>query len=349
MKKILFNLLSVLMLLMGGVSASWAQNVALSYGMDTQRLVPGETYTICVNMTNDVPVKALMCDIVLPQGMEMVSSEVENGYFELTPRIVRGMDIQANKMSASEYRMLVLPSSSKTVIKAGEGAIAYFNVKVSGQLAPTSTIKMDNIDVTDQNNTNINLGTVAVEVKNSDLVPEITLAINDIAFEKHDVAVPVEVCLFNSKPMSAMQFDLQLPEGVVLDTEEFEYSDRLQQSHVIIITDLGNNTYRVVVNSASNGKFRQTDGVIMTLYMSANLAAEQSEMKVFGQVYSDADGHMFTADNPEFTVGITASSDVVTGIKTVAAPAAAAKYNVAGQQTNAKGLVIVNGKKYIQK
>lgn len=291
----------MLMLLIGGMSTAMAQSLSLDF--DILRPASGESRVINVVLDNEFGVMALQADVVLPDGLEMVESSVENGYFELSSRIPRGMDIQANKVDANTYRMFVVPSGTNVSIKAGKGVIASFTVKAATKLAPETQMKLANISLADASTTNYDLPDFVGPVKNAELVPE--LIINNFNVT---VGQPskVDVLLNNVKPLSAMQFEIEAPEGISIDTENFEFSDRLQQSHNITVKKLANtdNTYRVTVNSASNGLFRNNEGVILSLYFNAaNNAAAESKLVVTNPIYSDKEGAKYT-DSYAFTVAV---------------------------------------------
>lgn len=68
------------------------------------------------------------------------------------------------------------------------------------------------------------------------------------------VAVPV---LLTNEPayygedidsLTALQFDVQVPEGASINTDDIVYGNRLQQSHIVAVTKMEGNTYRFMVS-----------------------------------------------------------------------------------------------------
>jgi hypothetical protein len=86
----------------------------------------------------------------------------------------------------------------------------------------------------------------------------------------------LEVKLVNEKTFTAYQFDLVLPEGISLATDENgkylvaksdRYSDKSQQ---VKVEKHDNNTYRIMSLSMQNGIINGNDGVILTIILKAD-------------------------------------------------------------------------------
>jgi len=77
----------------------------------------------------------------------------------------------------------------------------------------------------------------------------------------------------NIDPYSAIQFDLELPEGLNLDDVVLN-NDRFTASHVKAWNELSSNHIRIVVYSATNGVIVETAGSLLTLALSADQRAQ---------------------------------------------------------------------------
>lgn len=325
MKNSFFKIACLLMLLLGGLStAQAAEGVTMTLSTETQRFTPGKDYVINVDLTNSLTVKALQGDIVFPKGLMAVKSDVENGYFEVSSRIPHSanssMDVKAAMINDSTLRFLVLPARGREFMPAGEGAILTFKVHANDALTANSTVlltKAHATTTTGDDNTGYDITDATLLVKNTKFVPELLLSINDVdATPNQPVAVPV---LLANTPayygedidsLTALQFDLQVPEGATISTDNVVYSNRLQQSHIVAITKVADNTYRFVVSSSSNGKIRGNNGELFAFYLSTtNALAESSVIKVSNQVFSTVYGQVYVSDNadlaPDFDVKVT--------------------------------------------
>lgn len=325
MKNSFFKIACLLMLLLGGLStAQAAEDVTMTLSTETQRFTPGKDYEINVDVTNNLTVKALQGDIVFPKGLTAVKSDVENGYFEVSSRIPHSanssMDVKAAMINDSTLRFLVLPARGREFMPAGEGTILTFKVHASDALATKSTILLDNAratTTTGDDNISNKLDEVTLLVKNTKFVPELILSINDIDVNVNKpVAVPV---LLTNEPayygedidsLTALQFDVQVPEGASINTDDIVYSNRLQQSHIVAVTKMEGNTYRFMVSSSSLGKIRGNKGELFAFYMTTtNTVPEESVLKVTNQVFSTVHGQRYVSDNadlaPDFDVKVT--------------------------------------------
>jgi uncharacterized protein YjdB len=104
------------------------------------------------------------------------------------------------------------------------------------------------------------------------------------------------ISMSNTESIKGLQFDLRLPEGVTVATDDyndllFTLTSRAHSSHTVSASRLGNGDYRVVVTSLSAKTFSGTEGVIMnvTLSVADNLAAGDYEVRLFSIVLNTAD------------------------------------------------------------
>ena len=104
------------------------------------------------------------------------------------------------------------------------------------------------------------------------------------------------ISMSNTESIKILQFDLRLPEGVTVATNEYDepmftLTSRAHSSHTVSATHLSNGDYRVVVSSLSAKTFKDNEGVIMnvTLSVDKNLAAGDYEVKLLSIVLNTAD------------------------------------------------------------
>jgi len=88
----------------------------------------------------------------------------------------------------------------------------------------------------------------------------------------------------NNKAIKNLQFDLTLPAGVSVATEEdeclFDLTSRATSSHTVAYNQLSNGAYRVIVSTLSNKRFIGNDGAVMevTLDIPADMKAGEYEI-----------------------------------------------------------------------
>ena len=205
-------------------------------------------------------------------------------------------------------------------LRGDAGTTFVLKVHASDALATKSTILLDNAratTTTGDDNISNKLDEVTLLVKNTKFVPELILSINDIDVNVNKpVAVPV---LLTNEPayygedidsLTALQFDVQVPEGASINTDDIVYGNRLQQSHIVAVTKMEGNTYRFMVSSSSLGKIRGNNGELFAFYMTTtNTVPEESVLKVTNQVFSTVHGQRYVSDNadlaPDFDVKVT--------------------------------------------
>ena len=182
----------------------------------------------------------------------------------------------------------------------------------------------------------------------------------------------VSIGLKNSdRKYAAFQFDLALPDGITiaknsngklmasLDTER-------KDDHTLSVSELGNNTYRLLAFSMSNAELYGTNGplVNITLEADANMSSGTNAAALKSQVFTATDGSQYKWSDLPFAVLVNGSEN--TGIDEISQNGQKSSmikvYTLTGLlifsvpqsefsvkwQTLPSGVYIVNGKKMIQ-
>ena len=125
------------------------------------------------------------------------------------------------------------------------------------------------------------------------------------------------ISMSNTESIKGLQFDLRLPDGVTVATNEYDemmftLTSRAHSSHAVSANRLGNGDYRVVVSSLSAKTFSGTEGVIMnvTLSVDNNQVAGDYEVKLFSIVLNTADNVSIKPNGMTATLSL---SDVAPG------------------------------------
>lgn len=83
---------------------------------------------------------------------------------------------------------------------------------------------------------------------------------------------------------TAFQFDLTLPEGVAIakDGENFQASlvDARKDNHVLVVGDVGSNTYRFLCYSMTNANIKGNTGALITVSLTAGEKVELGKKDV---------------------------------------------------------------------
>lgn len=101
-------------------------------------------------------------------------------------------------------------------------------------------------------------------------LPVLTLTSGELSKEG---LASLSLSMENIDPYSAIQFDLELPEGLSLKDVVLN-NDRFTASHVKAWNELSSNHIRIVVYSATNGVIGETAGSLLTLALSADQRAQ---------------------------------------------------------------------------
>ena len=138
---------------------------------------------------------------------------------------------------------------------------------------------------------------------------------NVMGFVGSNITLPI--LMKNTESIIGMQFDLTLPEGVsvVLDNDNeymFLLTNRAASSHSIIAEKMSDGSYRILVSSLQNSKFKGTEGVVMEamLAIANDMLAGEYPVKI-------ANIEMTTAQNiairPEAFVSKLIVQDIMSG------------------------------------
>ena len=99
--------------------------------------------------------------------------------------------------------------------------------------------------------------------------------------------ITLPIVMKNTENIIGMQFDLTLPKGVSIVTDEddeyvFTLTNRATSSHSVIASKISDGNYRVLVSSLQNSKFKGIEGAIMeaTLAIANDMAAGEYPVKI---------------------------------------------------------------------
>lgn len=124
------------------------------------------------------------------------------------------------------------------------------------------------------------------------------------------MTIPVEL-LNPDDSYIMLEFWMQLPEGVSIDTDEYgdpkvtANTERLTR-HVLEIEAKGDNAYKVLIYSSRNTAIAGSEGAIFTMQVTASADATLGsyEGRFYSQVFSNADKQEYDPADETFNVTI---------------------------------------------
>lgn len=304
MNKFLARIIFAIFALVCSINISNAQN---SISAESLSLKPGATAELKIDMTNNVDVCSFQFNIKLPDGVTVVKELNEDEELveaiSLTSRKKSSHDLTFKKTEDGSYFLLAYSLSNAT-FRDNSGAIVTMKVKAAEGLAeekkdvvisnillvtPTEE-KLQPANTTghitisengegdasgsdDGDNSDIgnNDGGGSEIGSNAFYIPSTTLSAG--------AQQTLNINLKNENEITAFQFDLTLPSGITVNTmlndddeqvPNVQLTDRKKSKHQLSCIQQEDGSYRIVVISMSNQTFRDNDGAIVAVNVTAS-------------------------------------------------------------------------------
>lgn len=304
MKKFLLKTILVILTLVCSVNISNAQN---GISVEPLSLKPGATAELKIDMTNSVEICSFQFNIKLPEGVTVVKELNEDEELveaiSLTSRKKSSHDLTFKKTENGSYFLLAYSLSNAT-FRDNSGAVVTMKVKAAEGLAegkkdvvisnillitpseekiqPATTTGNINIsengggettgdDDGDDSGTGDTGGGSGEIGSNNFYIPNITL--------NAGAQQTLNINLKNENEITAFQFDLTLPSGIAINTmlndddelvPNVQLTDRKKSKHQLSCIQQEDGSYRIVVISMSNQAFRDNDGAIVAINVTAS-------------------------------------------------------------------------------
>ena len=304
MKKSALRFIFALLSLVCSISTTNAQN---SISVESLSLKPGATAELKIDMTNNVDVCSFQFNIKLPEGVTVVQELNEDEELveaiALTSRKKSSHDLTFKKTEDGSYFLLAYSLSNATFrnnsgaivtmkVKAGDGlaegkkdvvisnvllvtpseekiqpanTTGYITISENGDGDTTGGNDGDNSGTGDNGGGNVEIGS------NAFYIPPTTLSAG--------AQQTLNINLKNENEITAFQFDLTLPSGITVNTmlndddeqvPNVQLTDRKKSKHQLSCIQQEDGSYRVVVISMSNQTFRDNDGAIVAVNVTAS-------------------------------------------------------------------------------
>lgn len=246
---------------------------------------------LTVNLTNTEEVTAFQFDLRLPTGISIATTvnEDEETVLDvtLTDRKKSSHQVTCSQQSDGRYTVAVLSGKNQS-LKNSEGAVVNIRIAATASLNSGSyTAVLENIHIVpltdgqpgtriDQDNVE---GTISVAnaSQSDDVVAKLSFATAQLTAGGNQ---QIEVALENNIEITSMQFDVKLPEGLILNTitneddeqvPDVQLSNRKHSSHTINCAKQEDGSYRIVVISGKNKALNGTSGTVVTLGVNVPL------------------------------------------------------------------------------
>lgn len=272
-------------LVQAGNNASAAGTAQLTFTPAT--LSAGTNATLSFDLVNSLPVTALQFDVMLPEGLSVNTiineDEEEVPAITLTDRKKSSHSLSCNRREDGRYTVVIL--SMKNQAFSGEkGTLVNISVAVSSML-PTGSydLAVSQIIIVPLENerpgTTIKqpdfTGHVSVNNSSGDTgSAQLSLAAGSL---KAGTEQTISLNLTNETEVTALQFNVKLPEGVTLCTMKNEddetvpaitLTDRKKSSHWLSCNEQEDGSYMVVLLSMKNQALSGTSGALVDMKVS---------------------------------------------------------------------------------
>ena len=246
---------------------------------------------LIVNLTNTEEVTAFQFDLRLPTGISIPTTlnDDEETVLDvsLTDRKKSSHKVTCSQQDDGRYTVAVLSSKNQS-LKNSEGAVVNIRIAASASLNSGSyTAQLENIHIVpltngvpgtriDQDNVEGTIN-VANASQSDDVVAKLSFATAQLTAGGNQ---QIEVALENNIEITSMQFDVKLPEGLILNTitneddeqvPDAQLSSRKHSSHTINCAKQEDGSYRIVILSSKNKALNGTSGTVVTLGVSVPL------------------------------------------------------------------------------
>lgn len=275
---------------------------------------PGETKQIEILLDNVTAFTAIQADIRLPEGLTI---EQEDGefVFDLTPRKARNHIVTSVMLPNGAVRFMITSQTLKE-FSGNSGAIVTFNVVADGTFQGVKKVYLENIIATEPDCTMHNLPSTYCYASSNDNVTPV-----DDKFYIEDFSVAagstkqVTINLNNAMPITALQADIYLPNGLTIEQDDGEYlfdlTSRKGSDHTISSNALANGAIRILIASPSLKVISGNTGALVTFNVIATDSfVGPKQLYIRNIVATDKDKNQYDFPDSFCTVNSSVTGDV---------------------------------------
>lgn len=277
---------------------------------------PGETKQVSVVLDNATVFTALQADIRLPKGLTIMQDDDGDGHyiFNLTSRKGSDHTISSTKLPDGSVRFMILSAMLKA-FSGNSGAIVTFTVVADATFCGSREIVLDNVIATDANCTVHNLPATSCHASVSGYEPPSAsdkFFIDDFSITAGSTK-QVAIMLNNSMPLTALQADIYLPEGLTIEQEDgecvFELTNRKGRDHTISSTTLSSGAVRILIASPTLKSFSGSSGALVKFNITAsNSFSGPKQLFIKNVIASDVDKNRY--EFPDTSCVVTSQTSI---------------------------------------
>ncbi len=281
---------------------------ASSFYLPATTVTPGETATMAMVLDNDQEFISFQFDIVLPEGLTMVSTGDNYATWSLTSRAGSDFQLFSNMLADGTWRLGAF-SLSNARISGSTGELVKFQVTASADFAG-GDIEFKNIEFVDTSNNSVLLegSTTTIGITASDddtqanrcYIPDFEIVAGDKA--------TVELVLDNSAEFTGFQTDVYLPQGITMIQGTLAKTGRLGGTHTVQASNRADGSVRIIGFSAMSTAITGNSGAIVTFQVEASSDFAQGEVSVKNTRFSTPDADEQILDDE--TAQVTATTPV---------------------------------------
>lgn len=257
-----------------------------SFSISSDTFEAGTVQTLNIDLTNTESITAFQFRIKLPDGFTIAKTinedneEVED--ITLTGRKKSTHGLSFKKKADGSYAVAVF-STSNAVFSGNEGALVAIKVKVSSSMKSGDyDIEMSDIVIVAPDETTTRQPAFSTTVKVNNVsgggteTAQLSLASATLSA---GTDATLSFNLDNTLPVTALQFDVTLPEGLSVNTMRNEDNEevlaitlagRQKSSHSLSCNKREDGRYTIVILSMKNQAFSGEEGAIVNMSVSVS-------------------------------------------------------------------------------
>ena len=302
-RSFIYRTLMVLALLFGAMSAASAAD---RFYVEAANIEPGETKTLSFNLDNDQTFYGFQADIMLPEGLEIITNTSGKADVTLSSRCDGSYTTVSNVLASGAVRLGGF-STSHAAISGNSGALLYLKVKADDDFAG-GALSISNILFVGANDRDVEFPDYSIVLGNQHsnkfYIPDFKIAVNETK--------TIGLVLDNETSFTAFQTDVYLPEGLSIVANAFAVTNRAS-GHSVSAKSFSDGRTRITCFNPNNVKFSGNTGALVEFYITANKdVAESCSIELKNNIFSTATGSEFVLDNT--TTNVTTERALVQSI-----------------------------------
>ncbi|MBQ0070124.1 MAG: hypothetical protein KBT09_10320, partial [Bacteroidales bacterium] len=234
-------------------------------------IVPGGTATVTVNMENQPDIAGFSFNMLLPEGLSVVTDDKDKMIFTLNEDRVEDHIVEGNIRSTGETTVISY-SGSTAAFKGRNGQILTFQLKADPSFGGVQTVDVKDITFATTAGKKIKGETwTTFKVTGPEIVNKVTFDQESVNIEAGGTAT-VNVNLANQADVVRFSFDLMLPEGLSIvtgeDNKPFVMNESRLSGHVLTVNKQSEYLYGLSVNGTAS--FVGLEGNILSFQIKAD-------------------------------------------------------------------------------